>query len=151
MRSLNNRCIHLFCSIDLQTHALSSFLITLPLSIYHVITCRMKLKKITHIHTLIQWINTHTGWEGPFFRGMLDTALKLLERPMLTVKRALRAGSSKQGNALRASVAWNCDAANHLQYTLLWLSKTVTFSTLHHIKRDVFLADDIKLHCYRPT
>lgn len=74
---------------------------------------------------------------------MLDTALKLLERPMLTVKRALRAGSSKQGNALRASVAWNCDAANHLQYTLLWLSKTVTFSTLHHIKRDGFLADDI--------
>lgn len=50
-------------------------------------------------------LNTHMGSVN--LRGMLDNEAKLADRARLTVKRALNAGSSKQGNARRASVGEN--------------------------------------------
>jgi hypothetical protein len=46
---------------------------------------------------------------------MLDTEVMLLGRPMLILNFAFKAGSSKHGNALRASVGWNCVVAIHLE------------------------------------
>jgi hypothetical protein len=46
---------------------------------------------------------------------MLDTEVMLLGRAMLILNLAFRAGSSKHGNALRASVGWNCVVAIHLE------------------------------------
>lgn len=46
--------------------------------------------------------------------GMLETVDMFFGLAMCKVKFAFNAGSSKQGNALRASVAWNCVEANHL-------------------------------------
>ena len=40
--------------------------------------------------------------------GMLEMVVMFIWRPRYTSKVALRAGSSKQGKARRASVAWNC-------------------------------------------
>ena len=47
--------------------------------------------------------------------GMLETELMLVERPRVMSKVAFRAGSSRQGNAWRASVGWNWVTASHLQ------------------------------------
>jgi hypothetical protein len=46
---------------------------------------------------------------------MLDIEVMFLGRAMLILNLALRAGSSKHGNALRASVGWNCVVAIHLE------------------------------------
>jgi hypothetical protein len=45
---------------------------------------------------------------------MFDIEVILEGRAMLILNLAFRAGSSKHGNALRASVGWNCVAAIHL-------------------------------------
>ena len=54
----------------------------------------------------------HTGDED--VRGMLEIEDMFFKRPMCISKVALRAGSSKHGNALLASVGWNWVAAIHL-------------------------------------
>lgn len=61
------------------------------------------------------WKQSYTGWDTTFFRGMFEIASMFDGLPMLIVNLAFRAGSSKQGNARRASVDWNCDAASHLK------------------------------------
>ena len=55
---------------------------------------------------------THTG--SVLVMGMLDAELMLTDRPRVMANVALRAGSSRQGNAWRASVGWNCVTASHL-------------------------------------
>ena len=45
---------------------------------------------------------------------MLESDVMLLGLAMLMVNRAFRAGSSQQGNARRASIAWNWVTAIHL-------------------------------------
>lgn len=62
---------------------------------------------------MIESLDTHMGSVN--LRGMLESDDKLADRARLTVKRALNAGSSKQGNARRASVGENWVLANHLQ------------------------------------
>ena len=46
--------------------------------------------------------------------GMFESEDKLAGRARLTVNRALNVGSSKHGNARRASVGENCVLASHL-------------------------------------
>ena len=46
--------------------------------------------------------------------GMLEAELMFVERPKVMSKVAFSAGSSRQGNAWRASVGWNWVAASHL-------------------------------------
>jgi hypothetical protein len=55
--------------------------------------------------SVLQSLQTHMGSVNLI--GMLDSDDKLADRARLTVKRALNAGSSKQGNARRASVGEN--------------------------------------------
>ncbi len=58
---------------------------------------------------------------------MLDSAVKLRQCRIVMVKVALRCGSSRHGNALRASVGWNLDVANQLQNgqaTVVYFNKT---------------------------
>jgi hypothetical protein len=50
-------------------------------------------------------LHTHIG--SVYLIGMFESDDKLADRARLTVKRALNAGSSKQGNARRASVGEN--------------------------------------------
>jgi len=57
---------------------------------------------------------THTGVGSPFLR-IFEMDVMFLGRAMLIWNLAFKAGSSKHGNARRASVAWNCVVAIHLQ------------------------------------
>lgn len=52
---------------------------------------------------------------------MFDNELILSGLAMLMVNLALRAGSSQQGNALLASIAWNWVTAIHLKKSFLIL------------------------------
>jgi len=57
---------------------------------------------------------THTGSDLPCW-GMFDIEVMFEGWAMLILNLAFRAGSSKHGNALRASVGWNCVVAIHLE------------------------------------
>jgi hypothetical protein len=57
---------------------------------------------------------THTGSDSPCW-GMFDIEVMFEGWAMLILNLAFRAGSSKHGNALRASVGWNCVVAIHLE------------------------------------
>jgi hypothetical protein len=59
-------------------------------------------------------LETHTGSDSPCW-GMFDIEVMFEGWAMLILNLAFRAGSSKHGNALRASVGWNCVAAIHLE------------------------------------
>ena len=51
--------------------------------------------------------------------GMLETAMSSDGISSVTLKRALMAGSSQQGNARRASVASNCVVARYRSWPLV--------------------------------
>jgi hypothetical protein len=65
-------------------------------------------------NSLKMGLETHTGSVSPRW-GMFDIEVIFEGRAMLILNLAFRAGSSKHGNALRASVGWNCVVAIHLQ------------------------------------
>ena len=73
----------------------------------------MYILKNSFIAITTENIITYAGSEGRSF-GMLDIEVILFGRAMLILNLAFSAGSSKHGNALRASVGWNCVVAIHL-------------------------------------
>ena len=68
---------------------------------------RVKVHNFCH-----SYIGAPTVWAG-----MLDIDVIFVNRPRLTVYLAFNAGSSRQGNALLASVGWNWVTAMYLKKT----------------------------------
>lgn len=74
--------------------------------------------------------------------GIFDMVDRCFGRAIFNANFAFRAGSSKHGKALRASVAWNCVEANHLRCNEEGENKMITFT----LSSQVWVAEDGENH-----